>query len=73
MGADIVGECTNELGTKVAEGIKGILSDLHKRLPSTHLVIMALLPKVRSHSTLSWLVFACLHYATSAWNAVRHL
>ncbi|BDA44584.1 probable platelet-activating factor acetylhydrolase IB subunit beta at C-terminar half [Coccomyxa sp. Obi] len=42
---DIVGECTNELGTKVAEGIKGILSDLHNRLPSTHLVIMALLPK----------------------------
>ncbi|CAL8463192.1 g2726 [Coccomyxa elongata] len=42
---DIVGECTNELGTKVAEGIKGILADLHERLPSTHLVIMALLPK----------------------------
>ncbi len=53
MGADIVGECTNELGIKVAEGIKGILADLHERLPSTHLVIMALLPKVRTHFTQS--------------------
>ncbi|KAK9907995.1 hypothetical protein WJX75_001192 [Coccomyxa subellipsoidea] len=42
---DIVGECTNELGAKVASGIEDILTDLHSQLPATHIIIMAILPK----------------------------
>lgn len=45
-GADIVGECTNELGAKVASGIEDILTELHSQLPATHIIIMAILPKV---------------------------
>ena len=45
--ADIVGNCTASQGRQVAEGFQDIVEYLHSKLPSTHIVIMAILPKVQ--------------------------
>ena len=46
--ADIVGNCTASQGRQVAEGFQDIVEYLHSKLPTTHIVIMAILPKVRA-------------------------
>ena len=47
--ADIAGECTVETGQKVAEQMQTLLDEFHQHLPFTHIVVMAILPKVPSH------------------------
>lgn len=57
-GADIVGNCTADLGVKVADEYQDILDFLRTKLPNTHVVIMAILPKVQCSlarcSVLPW-------------------
>jgi len=45
--ADIVGECKDALGSKVAAGIENMVTDLHAKMPASHIIVMAILPKVR--------------------------
>lgn len=47
--ADLAGECTVETGQKVADQLQTLLDEFHQHLPSTHIVVMAILPKVPSH------------------------
>lgn len=42
---DIAGECTVETGQKVADQMQTLLDEFHQHLPSTHIVVMAILPK----------------------------
>lgn len=60
--ADIAGECTVETGQKVADQMQTLLDEFHQHLPSTHIVVMAILPKVPSHS-------AQLHYDLASADA----
>lgn len=46
-GADIAGNCTADLGVKVADDYQEILDFMRAKLPNTHVVIMAILPKAR--------------------------
>ena len=44
--ADIAGECTVETGQHVAAQMGKLLDEMRQRLPSTNIVVMAILPKV---------------------------
>ena len=46
MPADIAGECTVETGQHVAAQMEKLLDEMRQRLPSTNIVVMAILPKV---------------------------
>ncbi len=47
--ADITGECSSETAEKVAGQMEKLLEEMHRRLPNTNIIVMAILPKVLHH------------------------
>lgn len=43
--ADIVGECTVATGEKLVAGMEKLLVEVHQKLPLTHILVVAVLPK----------------------------
>ena len=52
--ADIAGDCSVETAEKVAGQMEKLLEEMHRRLPNTHIIVMAILPKVLRLSRLPY-------------------
>ena len=52
--ADLAGECSAQTAEKVAGQMEKLLEEMHRRLPNTHIIVMAILPKVLRLSRLPY-------------------